>query len=68
MSAPRLLEVPVMADNWREARKDAIERMHRLEAFRDRRILRTHTEQMTVWWPSGFKTWSVTIEFAEEEG
>lgn len=60
---PRFLEVPVLADSWREARMKAIRATRRCDPFRDRRIVRTHTERAIVWGPD-FQTWQVTIEFA----
>lgn len=64
-TVPSLLDVPVMADDWRDARKQAIELARTIDVYRGRRIVRTHTERSIVWGPD-FQTWSVTIEFAED--
>lgn len=66
MIEPRFLDVPVVADNWREARKKALRRVREFTMFRDRRIVRTHTQPSVVW-AVDFKTWDVTIEFERME-
>lgn len=63
MSEPTTVVVPVLAGNWRAARRAAMDEIRRHERFRDRDILWTHTEPSVAWGPD-FQTWTVEIEFA----